>query len=167
MHNIRVFSQRSAWAPYMRLQELRSNTHLGVTGPQKWPLSLKKGKSGRQKIKSWYFYCPYVFLKCLQCTFWRNQTVSFSGLSSSLTRSSGHCPCCRMGWVLELLLAMFNVIQSLVSVWELGLSLTLEYYYITYCGNSLLHNLFSCLINLCLEFLICEGLFLTWIFISY
>ena len=39
-------------APYMRLQELRSNTHLGVMGPQKWPLSLKKGKRGRQKIKS-------------------------------------------------------------------------------------------------------------------
>ena len=100
MHNIRVFSQRSAWAPYMRLQELRSNTHLGVTGPQKWPLSLKKGKSGRQKIKSWYFYCPYVFLKCLQCTFWRNQTVSFSGLSSSLTEAifRSHMRCATPYW---------------------------------------------------------------------
>ena len=100
MHNIRVFSQRSAWAPYMRLHELRSFTHLGVTGPQKWPLSLKKGKSGRQKIKSWYFYCPYVFLKCLQCTFWRNQTVSFSGLSSSLTEAifRSHMRCATPYW---------------------------------------------------------------------
>ena len=87
---------RSAWAPELRLSKLRSYTLGEGAGPQKWALIVKKGKSSRQKKFFKTFFCPSALSMCIKCTFWRKQIVSFSGLSSSLTKAIFRSPTSRL-----------------------------------------------------------------------